>query len=144
MAAILHMAFRVKDPQRSAELYAELLGGRLIDPGPQLGSIDVKSIAFGDEKRGAFSDMIEFWPRDKHWAGEFVPSDPNRLLPFGHLAFQTTKSEDELAAIAEKHGATFKQEERGLPALVPVIYDFEGNFLEFFPPISTDPTAAGK
>ena len=138
MAAILHMSFRVKDPQRSAELYAELLGGRLIDPGPQLGSIDVKSIAFGDEKRGAFSDMIEFWPRDKHWAGEFVPSDPNRLLPFGHLAFQTTKSEDELAAIAEK------QEERGLPALVPVIYDFEGNFLEFFPPISTDPTAAGK
>ena len=30
MAAILHMSFRVKDPQRSAELYAELLGGRLI------------------------------------------------------------------------------------------------------------------
>ncbi len=136
MAAILHLSFRVKEPQRSAELSAELLGGHLIDSGPQLGSIGVKSIAFGDEKRGAFLDMIEFWPQDKHWAGEFIPSDGDRLLPFGHLAFQTKKSEDELAAIAKNHGAVFKQEERGLPELVPVVYDFEGNFLEFFPPIN--------
>lgn len=48
MAAILHMSFRVKDPQCSAEPYADLLGGKLINPGPQVGTIDVKSIAFGN------------------------------------------------------------------------------------------------
>ncbi len=52
MATILHMSFRVKEPQRSAALYAELLDGDLIDPGPQLSSINVKSIAFGKGLRG--------------------------------------------------------------------------------------------
>ncbi len=70
------------------------------------------------------------------WAGEFILSDEDRLLPFDHLAFQTKKSEDELAAIAKKHGAVLKQEERGLPAVVSVVYELAGNFLEFFPPIN--------
>jgi catechol 2,3-dioxygenase-like lactoylglutathione lyase family enzyme len=133
MAAILHMSFRVKDPQRSAELYAELLGGKLINPGPQLSTIDVKSIAFGKD-RGALADMMEFWPQDKHWhAGDFTSSDPGHHQPFGHVAFETDKSYEELAAIAEKHGVLICQEERGLASLVPVVYDYEGNFLEFFP-----------
>ena len=136
MATILHMSFRVKNPQRSAELYAELLGGQLIDPGPQLGSIQVKSIAFGQGKRGPLADMIEFWPQDKHWqAGEFTASNPDHLQPFGHLAFETDKSHDELAAIAEQHGVVIRQEDRGLSSLVSVVYDYEGNFLEFFPAV---------
>ena len=133
MAAILHMSFRVKDPQRSAALYAELLGGNLIDPGPQLRPIGVKSIAFGQGRRSRLADMIEFWPQDKHWQGDFVASDPSRHQPFGHIAFETDKSYEELAAIAQKHGMLIRQEERGLSTLVPVVYDYEGNFLEFFP-----------
>ncbi len=134
MATILHMSFRVKDPQHSAALYAELLGGSLIDPGPMLGPIGVKSIAFGDNQHNRLADMMEFWPPDKHWdKGNFTASDPSRHQPFGHVAFETDKSYEELAAIAQKHGAVIRQEERGLPFLVPVVYDYEGNFLEFFP-----------
>lgn len=77
--------------------------------------------------------MMEFWPQDKHWHdGDFIASDPGHHQPFGHVAFETDKSYEELAAIAEKRGAEIRQEERGLPSLVPVVYDYDGNFLEFF------------
>lgn len=134
MATILHMSFRVQDPQRSAALYAELLDGTLVDPGPQLRPIGVKSISFGRGRRNRLADLMEFWPQDKHWReGNFTGSDPGRHQPFGHVAFETDKSYEELAAIAQKHGVVIRQEERGLSSLVPVIYDYEGNFLEFFP-----------
>ncbi len=134
MAAILHMSFRVRDPQRSAALYAELLDGTLTDPGPILRPVGVKSIAFGQGRRGPLADMMEFWPQDRHWrAGDLAASDPSHHQPFGHVAFATSKSYEELAAIAQKHGVMIRQEERGLPTLVPVIYDYDGNFLEFFP-----------
>jgi catechol 2,3-dioxygenase-like lactoylglutathione lyase family enzyme len=134
MATILHMSFRVKDPQHSAALYAELLGGGLIDPGPVLRPIGVKSIAFGHNQHNQLADVIEFWPQDKHWdKGDFTASDPSRHQPFGHIAFESDKPYEELAAIAQKHGAVIQQEERGLSSLVPVVYDYEGNFLEFFP-----------
>lgn len=134
MATILHMSFRVQDPQRSAALYAELLDGTLVDPGPQLRPIGVQSISFGRGQRNRLADLMEFWPRDKHWReGNFTASDPSRHQPFGHVAFATDKSYEELAAIAQKHGVVIRQEERGLSSLVPVVYDYEGNFLEFFP-----------
>jgi Glyoxalase/Bleomycin resistance protein/Dioxygenase superfamily len=133
MATILHMSFRVKDPQRSAVLYAELLDGALIDPGPQLRPIGVKSISFGRGQHNRLADLMEFWPQDKHWHhGDFTASDPSRHQPFGHVAFATNKTYEELATIAQKHEAVIRQEERGLPTLVPVIYDYDGNFLEFF------------
>jgi catechol 2,3-dioxygenase-like lactoylglutathione lyase family enzyme len=133
MATILHMSFRVKDPQRSAALYAELLDGALIDPGPQLRPIGVKSISFGRGQHNRLADLMEFWPQDKHWHhGNFTASDPSRHQPFGHVAFATNKTYEELATIAQKHEAVIRQEERGLPTLVPVIYDYDGNFLEFF------------
>jgi catechol 2,3-dioxygenase-like lactoylglutathione lyase family enzyme len=134
MATILHMSFRVKDPERSARLYAELLGGDLTDPGPQLRPIGVKSISFGRGRQNRLADLMEFWPQDKHWhQGDFVTSDPSHHQPFGHVAFATDKSYEELAAIAQKHGVVIRQEERGLPSFVPVVYDYDGNFLEFFP-----------
>lgn len=134
MATILHLSFRVKDPQRSAELYAELLGGTLTDPGPVLRTIEVKTVTFGQGRRGPLADMVEFWPRDKHWReGGFAESNPNHHQPFGHIAFATDRSYEELATIAQKHGAVIRQEERGLASLVPVVYDYDGNFLEFFP-----------
>ncbi len=134
MATLLHLSFRVKDPQRSAELYAELLDGTVSDPGPVLRPAGVKSVAFAQERLGPLADMMEFWPQDKHWKhGGFTTSDPGHHEPFGHIAFATNKSSEELTAIAHKHGVAIRQEERGLPTLVPVIYDYEGNFLEFFP-----------
>jgi catechol 2,3-dioxygenase-like lactoylglutathione lyase family enzyme len=133
MATILHLSFRVKDPQRSAELYAELLDGSLVDPGPQLRPIGVKSISFGRGAQNRLADLLEFWPQDKHWQGDFIPSDPNQHKPFGHVAFTTSKSYDELAAIAQKHDVNIQQEPRGPLGLTPVIYDYDGNFLEFFP-----------
>jgi catechol 2,3-dioxygenase-like lactoylglutathione lyase family enzyme len=133
MATILHMSFRVKDPERSAMLYAELLDGTLVDPGPVLRPIGVKSISFGRGKENRLADLMEFWPQDKHWKhGDFTASDPNHSQPFGHIAFATTKSYDELATIAQKHGVVIRKEDRGPFGAVPVIYDYEGNFLEFF------------
>jgi hypothetical protein len=134
MATLLHMSFRVKDPERSAALYAELLDGARIDPGPQLRPIGVKSISFGRGQRNRLADMMEFWPQDKHWKhGGFIDSDPGHHKPFGHVAFATDKTFEELATIAQRHGVVIRQEERGLANLVPVIYDYDGNFLEFFP-----------
>ena len=134
MATILHMSFRVKNPERSATLYAELLDGALVDPGPQLSPIGVKSISFGRGKENRLADLVEFWPQDKHWHdGNFTDSDPDRHQPFGHIAFATKKSYEELAAIAQRHGVMSNKEPRGPFGLVPVIYDYDGNFLEFFP-----------
>ena len=74
MSTLLHMSFRVSDPQRSAELYADLLDGKVVGSGPQLNSIGVRTVVFGDWQPGkAESTSMEFWPLDKHWTkGEFT------------------------------------------------------------------------
>lgn len=132
MATLLHMSFRVKDPERSAMLYAELLNGTVTDPGPVLRPAGVKAVTFGRGQQDPLADYLEFWPQDKHWQGGFTVSDPACHQPFGHVAFSTDKSYDQLAAIAQKHSVEIRHEERGPFGLVPVVYDYEGNFLEFF------------
>ena len=133
MATLLHLSFRVKNPARSAALYAELLDGRVVDIGPPLDSIGVKGVYFGRSAEDVLLDQIELWPADKHWtAGGFVDVDP-RGAPFGHFAVASDKPWEELEAIARRHGVTLSREERGLPQLVPVVYDHDGNFLELFP-----------
>ena len=132
MATLLHMSFRVKDPERSATLYAELLNGTATDPGPVLRPAGVKAVTFGRGQQDPLADYLEFWPQDKHWQGRFTTSDPARHQPFGHVAFSTDKSYDQLAEIARKHGVEIRREERGPFGLVPVVYDYEGNVLEFF------------
>ena len=132
MSTLLHMSFRVKDPERSATLYAELLNGTVTDPGPVLRPAGVKAVTFGRGQHDPLADYLEFWPHDKHWREGFTTSDPTRHQPFGHIAFTTDKSYDQLAAIAQKHNVVIRREERGPFGLVPVVYDYEGNFLEFF------------
>jgi catechol 2,3-dioxygenase-like lactoylglutathione lyase family enzyme len=132
MATILHMSFRVRDPERAAALYAELLDGEAADVGPVLGPIGVKGVSFGRNRENALSDIIELWPLGKHWAaGGFTEVAP-AAAPFGHLAVESDKPLEALAAIAQKHGLTLAMEERGMTYLVPVIYDYDGNFIEFF------------
>jgi catechol 2,3-dioxygenase-like lactoylglutathione lyase family enzyme len=133
MATILHMSFRVKDPERSAALYAELMDGQVTDPGPVLRPAGVKAVTFGRGQQNPLADYLEFWPPDKHWRGEFTSSDPAQHQPFGHLAVETDKSYEELVAIARRHGVEIRQEPRGPFGQVPIVYDYEGNFLEFFP-----------
>ncbi len=133
MATLLHLSFRVKDPARSAALYAELLDGRVVDIGPPLSSIGVKGVYFGRNAEHELLDQIELWPLGKHWASSgFGEVDP-RSQPFGHFAVESDKPWEELAAIAQKHGVTIVQEPRG-PYVVPVVYDYDGNFLELFRP----------
>lgn len=72
------MSFRVNDPQRLAELYAECLGGKLINPGPQLSTTKMRSVAYG-KGRDLLADMMEFSPNNKHCHDEeFTGSDPRR------------------------------------------------------------------
>ncbi len=131
---LLHLSFRVGSPERAALLYAELLDGKVRNIGPPLDHIGVKSVAFGKGARSIFKDQIELWPLGKHWSpGGFVEVDPKRA-PYGHFAVESDKSYEELEAIAHKHGATIAREERGLSYLVPVVYDADGNFVEFFRP----------
>jgi hypothetical protein len=133
MATLLHLSFRVRDPHRAAALYAELLDGRVVDIGPPLDSIGVKGVAFGRNAKFVLVDQIELWPLNKHWNAQgFVDVDP-RDASFGHFAVQSDKPHEEIAAIAERHGATVSKEQRGLPFLVSVVYDHDGNFVEFFP-----------
>lgn len=135
MPTLLHLSFRVRDPARSAALYAELLDGQRIENGPILRSLGVQSIEFGTTHRHPLADSLEFWPSDRHWNGEAVALDPAHHQPFGHLAVASEKTHAELVAIATRHGATMKKESRGPGALVSVLYDFDGNFMEFFPPV---------
>lgn len=131
---LLHLSFRVKDPARSGVLYAALLDGRTVAIGPPLDSIGVCGVAFGRNVENVLLDQIELWPLDKHWsAGRFVEVEA-RSGTFGHFAIESDKSGEQLAALAERHGATFRLEERGMPYLVPVVYDYDGNFVEFFRP----------
>ena len=60
MSTLLHMSFRVNDPQHSAELYAELLDGKVVGSGPQLNSIGVRTVVFGDWQPGRLNDILEF------------------------------------------------------------------------------------
>ena len=136
MATLLHLSFRVKDPARSAALYAEILDGHVVDIGPPLDTIGVKGVCFGRHAENPLLDQLELWPAGKHWAkGGFTDVDPAGA-PFGHLAIESDKSHEDLEIIARKHGVTLRREERGLPDLVSVIYDHEGNFVEVFPPRS--------
>jgi catechol 2,3-dioxygenase-like lactoylglutathione lyase family enzyme len=134
MATFLHMSFRVKDPARSAALYAELLDGHVVDIGMPLDSIGVKGVYFGRNAENELLDQIELWPLDRHWSPRGFTQVEQQSVPFGHLAVESDKSYDALAAIANKHGLTIAREERNVPYLVPVIYDYDGNFIEFFAP----------
>ncbi len=134
MATLLHLAFRVKNPVRTAALYADLLDGRVVEIGPPLNAIGVQSVAFGRHAEDGLYDLLELWPADKRWTSKgFVDVAANDPL-FGHFAVRSDKPYEELAAIAEKRGVTLSMEERGVGYPVPVIYDYDNNFLEFFRP----------
>jgi hypothetical protein len=132
MATLLHLSFRAENPARSAALYAALLDGRVVDVGPPLSTIGVKSVLFGRSAEDRFADAIELWPAGKHWSPSGFFDIEGKTPPFGHFAVRTEKAEESLRAIAEKYGVTLSMEQRGLSYLVPVIYDYDGNFVEFF------------
>ena len=60
MSTLLHISFRVSDPQRSAELYAELVDGKIVGSGPVLSTIGVRTVVFGDWQPGGLEDIMEF------------------------------------------------------------------------------------
>ncbi|MEP7120688.1 MAG: VOC family protein [Byssovorax sp.] len=134
MAILLHLSFRVKDPARSAALYAELLEGRVVDIGPPLDTIGVKGVYFGRNAENELCDQIELWPAGKHWSVSGFLDIDQPAAPFGHFAVESDLPWDELVDLAKKHGVVLAREPRGLPDLVPVIYDHDGNFIELFPP----------
>jgi catechol 2,3-dioxygenase-like lactoylglutathione lyase family enzyme len=133
MAIFLHLAFRVKNPARSAALYADLLDGRVVDIGGPLDSLGAKGVAFGRNGEDELLDLLELWPWDKQWTpGGVVDVDPPSPA-LGHFAIRSDASHEKLAAMVRKHSVPLSMEERGLPYLVPVIYDHDGNFVEIFP-----------
>lgn len=135
MATILHLSFRVSDPERAAALYAELLDGKVVHIGPPLDTIGVKGVAFGRSKQNVLLDQIELWPLGKHWSqGGFIDITPVASVPFGHFAVESDKPYEAIEAVARKHGVTVAREERGVGYLVPVVYDHDGNFVELFAP----------
>lgn len=132
MATLLHLSFRARDPARSAALYAELLDGRVVDVGAPLSTIGVKAVLFGRSAEERLADAIELWPAGKHWAPSGFIDIDQQIAPFGHIAVRSDKLHESLRAIAEKHGVNLAMEPRGLSYSVPVIYDYDGNFVEFF------------
>lgn len=132
MPMFLHFAFRVKDPDVSAALYADLLQGEVKNIGGPPDTIGAKGVVFGNHAREIMADLVEFWPADKRWTPQgFVDVDPGGAM-FGHLAIRSDMSPENLAAIAKKHGVTLAMEERGVGYPVPVVYDYDGNFIEVF------------
>jgi len=132
MITFFHFSFRVKDPERAAALYADLLDGRVRNIGPPLDEIGVRAVFFGRNDADILPDHLELWPAGKQWvAGRMADVDPG-AASFGHFAVGSDKTPKEIAAITAKHGATMLLEERGKPYPVPVVYDHDGNFLEMF------------
>jgi hypothetical protein len=128
----LHVAFRVKEPNRSAALYADLLKGQVKDIGGPPDTIGAKGVMFGNNAQDRMADMVEFWPLDKQWTPQgFVDIDPRGAM-FGHLAIRSDMTPEKLAEIAKAHGVTLSMEERGVGYPVPVVYDHDGNFIEVF------------
>jgi hypothetical protein len=135
MSTVLHVSIRVNDPARSAALFAELLDAEVFDT--PLAPFGVVCIALRRDRPSWLVDMLEFWPADKHWRdGALQRLDAAHHQPFGHFAFASDKSWETLEAIAKKHGLLIRREERNMPAPVPVLWDFDGNYLEFFPEIA--------
>jgi hypothetical protein len=135
MATLLHMQVRVKDPKRSGDLFAELLDGYVFDT--PLAALGVVCVALRRDRASWLTDMLEFWPAETHWRdGAPQPLDPEKHQPFGHFAVVSGKEYGELAAIAKRHDLLIRLEERNMPAPVPVLWDFDGNYVEFFPEIA--------
>ena len=104
MSTLLHMSFRVKNPERSAALYAELLNGTATDPGPVLRPAGVKAVTFGRGQHDPLADYIEFWPQDKHCRRIHCGAIriATNLLVTSRLALT---NHHQLAAIARETGA---------------------------------------
>ena len=138
MQGVLHVSLRVSEPQRSAELFAELLDGE-IRPTPlaQWGVVCVYTPGAGENW---LLNMLEFWPPDKHWRhGELIEVDAANQGSYGHLALLSGKSYAQMRPIAEKYGFVLREETRGMPHPVPVLYDDLGNYYEFFPASEFEP-----
>ncbi|MDE0006466.1 MAG: hypothetical protein OXQ29_27575 [Rhodospirillaceae bacterium] len=132
MRGVLHVALRVSDPRQSAELFAELLDGE-IRPTP-LAHWGVVCVYTPGPRESWLRNMLEFWPPDRHWRhGELIEVDAATQGSYGHLALLSGKSYEEMRPIAEKYGFVLREEERGMPGPVPVLYDDLGNYYEFFP-----------
>lgn len=132
MDSVLHVSMRVRNPQHQAELFKELLDGEII-PTP-LGQWGVVCVYTPAPRASWLMNMLEFWPPDKHWRlGELVHIDPDLQGSYCHVALLSHKAYEEMEPIAKRYGFVMRQEERGMPARVPVLYDDLGNYFEFFP-----------
>jgi catechol 2,3-dioxygenase-like lactoylglutathione lyase family enzyme len=132
MTCLLHIAVRVKNPNRSGALYADVLQGRVVDVGGPPSTIGVIGVAFGKNALDPLTDLVELWPADKRWTSEgFVDVDPRGAM-FGHVAIRSDLSVEKLTEIAENHGVRLSLEERGVGYPVPIVYDSDGNFIEVF------------
>ena len=131
MDGLLHVSLRVSDPLRTAQLLAELLDGEIV-PNP-LAKWGVVCVYTSPPHRSWLLNMLELWPPDKHWRlGKLVEVHPTEGS-YGHVALLSGKSFEEMAPIAERYGFVMREEERGMPHPVPVLYDDLGNYYEFFP-----------
>ena len=132
MEGVLHVAFRVSDPARAAQLFAELLDGE-VRPTP-LEKWGVVCAYITSNASSWLENMLEFWPPDKHWReGRLVDVDPTQQKSYGHVALVSSKSFAEMKPIADRYGFLMREEDRGMSAPVPVLYDDLGNYYEFFP-----------
>ena len=136
MASILHLQFRVRDQERTYALYSEILDGRRSNLPQVLVDGGVIGVRFSDQPRGeqpALADSIEFWPVGQHWDGFYTKLEEPHLHPYGHTAFETARSHEEIAKIAARHGAKYQLEDRGPFGMASCVYDFDGNLIECFP-----------
>lgn len=132
MEGVMHVSMRVANPHHQAALFAELLDGEVI-PTP-LGQWGVVCVYTPGPRESWLFNMLEFWPPDKHWRhGQLVEIDPSQHGSYCHVALLSHKTFAELEPIARRYGFVIREEERGMPNRVPVLYDELGNYFEFFP-----------
>jgi hypothetical protein len=110
---LFHMSADADDPQRAAELVAELWGGKAY-PFPPVGVGSWVAMA-GDDRNTTFEFYrrgTELHPGEGDSEGHGVQTEGRRFGP-SHAAVATARSVDEVKAIAARYGAPAKVCVRG-------------------------------
>lgn len=121
---IHHVSIPAREPQRVAEVLAELMGGRCVPFSPLEGAFMAMS---GDEH----GSMIEVYPER---ATLEIPQDdqqvvfgehaPPRAWPF-HVLLSVPRSREEIEQIGERAGWRTKTFGRGIPGQKPFFHVIE-------------------
>jgi hypothetical protein len=136
---LLHVAVRARDPLKLGQWYAELFEGKFFLH-PVMSALGIVIVKL-NHAEAVFDGLVEFWPWDIVWDGDFAVF--RRIEPkpsptsYGHIALKVGMDAKKIAEELHQRGIPHRMEPRAAGFMIPVIDDPEGNMIELFPNIDT-------